>query len=279
MDLVHTIADLRRALAGPQRTAFVPTMGNLHAGHIGLLRIAREHGQRTVASLFVNRLQFAPNEDFERYPRTLAHDCEQLAAAGCDLVFAPTESELYPEPQTFKVAPPAALADILEGQFRPGFFVGVCTVVLKLLACVQPAVAVFGKKDYQQLLLLRAMVRQFALPIEVIGGETVRADDGLALSSRNGYLSAAERSEALALVAALGAMAAAVKGGDHALPALEATALDGLRTRGWQPEYLSVRRRSDLQPPSAAQLAAGEPLVALGAARLGTTRLIDNLEF
>ena len=279
MELVHTVADLRRALAGPLRTAFMPTMGNLHAGHIELLRIARRHGQRTVASLFVNRLQFAPNEDFERYPRTLARDCEQLATAGCDLVFAPAESELYPEEQTFKVAPPAALADILEGQFRPGFFVGVCTVVLKLLACVQPAVAVFGKKDYQQLLLLRAMVRQFALPIEVIGGETVRADDGLALSSRNGYLSAAERSEALALVAALRALATAVKGGNHALPALEAAALDGLRARGWAPDYLSVRRRSDLQPPSAAQLAAGEPLVVLGAARLGATRLIDNLEF
>ena len=279
MDVVHTIADLRRALADPLRTAFVPTMGHLHAGHVELLRIAREHGRRTVASIFVNRLQFAPNEDFERYPRTLARDCEQLAVAGCDLVFAPDEAELYPEPQTFKVAPPAVLADILEGHFRPGFFIGVCTVVLKLLACVQPAVAVFGKKDYQQLLLLHAMVRQFALPIEVIGCETVRAADGLALSSRNGYLSAAERSEALALVAALRGLATAVKGGDHALPALETAALEGLRTRGWLPDYLSVRRRSDLQPPTAAQLAAGEPLVVLGAARLGATRLIDNLEF
>jgi len=279
MQVVHSIADLRRALAGSTRTAFVATMGNLHAGHIDLMRIAREHGQRTVASIFVNRLQFAPHEDFDRYPRTLAHDCEQLAAAGCDLVFAPDEAELYPEPQTFKVAPPAALADILEGHFRPGFFVGVCTVVLKLLACVQPDVAVFGKKDYQQLMVLRAMVRQFALPIEVVGGETVRADDGLALSSRNGYLSAAERAEALALIAALRGLAAAVRGGGQDPPALEATALDSLRARGWRPDYLSVRRRTDLQPPSAAQLSAGEPLVALGAARLGTTRLIDNIEF
>ena len=279
MQVIHTLAALRGALAGNTRTAFVPTMGNLHAGHLDLLRLAREHGQRTVASIFVNRLQFAPHEDFERYPRTLARDCEQLAAAGCDCVFAPDEAELYPEPQTFKVAPQPELADILEGHFRPGFFVGVCTVVLKLLACVQPDVAVFGKKDYQQLLVLRAMVRQFALPIEVVGGETVRADDGLALSSRNGYLSAAERNEALALSTALRGLAAAVRGGNHDLPSLEAAALDTLRVRGWVPDYLSVRRRSDLQAPSGAQLAADEPLVALGAARLGTTRLIDNLEF
>ena len=279
MQVIHTLAELRGALAGNTRTAFVPTMGNLHAGHLDLLRLAREHGQRTVASIFVNRMQFAPHEDFERYPRTLARDCEQLAAAGCDCVFAPDEAELYPEPQTFKVAPQPELADILEGHFRPGFFVGVCTVVLKLLACVQPDVAVFGKKDYQQLLVLRAMVRQFALPIEVVGAETVRAEDGLALSSRNGYLSAAERNEALALSTALRGLAAAVRGGNHDLPSLEAAALDTLRVRGWVPDYLSVRRRSDLQAPSGAQLAADEPLVALGAARLGTTRLIDNLEF
>ena len=265
MDVVHTIADLRRALADPLRTAFVPTMGNLHAGHIDLLRIAREHGRRTVASIFVNRLQFAPHEDFERYPRTLARDCEQLAAAGCDLVFAPIESELYPEPQTFKVAPPAALGDILEGRFRPGFFIGVCTVVLKLLACVQPAVAVFGKKDYQQLLVLRAMVRQFALPIEVIGGETVRADDGLALSSRNGYLSAAERSEALALVAALRGLAAAVKGGNHALPALQAAALDGLRAR----LVARLPLRAPAQRPAAADRRTTRGRRAAGGARRG----------
>ena len=279
MQVVHTIADLRHALAGRTRTAFVPTMGNLHAGHLDLLRLAHEHGQRTLASIFVNRLQFAPHEDFDRYPRTLARDCEQLAAAGCDCVFAPDEAELYPEPQTFKVAPQPELADILEGHFRPGFFVGVCTVVLKLFCCVQPDVAVFGKKDYQQLLVLRAMARQFALPIEVVGGETVRADDGLALSSRNCYLSVAERSQALELVAALRGLAGAVHSGAHDLPALEAAALDDLRARGWQPDYLSVRRRSDLQPPSGPQFAVGEPLVALGAARLGTTRLIDNIEF
>lgn len=280
MQIVHTIADLRRALAGSTRTVFVPTMGNLHAGHIELVRIARGHGERTVASIFVNRLQFAPHEDFDRYPRTLARDCEQLDRAGCDLVFAPDEAELYPEAQSFKIAPPAALADILEGQCRPGFFVGVCTVVLKLFACVQPDVSVFGKKDYQQLMVLRAMVHQFALPIDIIGGETVRADDGLALSSRNGYLSQAERGEAVALIAALRGLAAAVRTGQHDLEAAQRSAHSALQARGWQPDYLSVRRRSDLQPPTAAQLAAGrEPLVALGAARLGSTRLIDNLEF
>lgn len=279
MQVVHTIADLRRALARGPRTALVPTMGNLHAGHLDLVRVARERAERTVASIFVNRLQFAPHEDFDCYPRTLAADTEQLAAAGCDVVFAPDEAELYPEPQVFKVAPPAALADMLEGHFRPGFFVGVCSVVLKLFNCVQPQIAVFGKKDYQQWLVLRAMVRQFALPIEVIGSETIRAADGLALSSRNGYLSAGERSEALALPSALRGLADAVRGDAQDLPALEAAALEGLRARGWLPDYLSLRRRSDLQVPSAAQLEAGEPLVALGAARLGTTRLIDNLEF
>jgi pantoate--beta-alanine ligase len=279
MHVVHTIAELRHALAGSTRTAFVPTMGNLHAGHLELMRIARSHGHRAVASIFVNRLQFAPHEDFERYPRTLSSDCEQLDRAGCDLVFAPDEAQLYPEAQTFKVAPAPALADILEGQFRPGFFVGVCTVVLKLFACVQPRWAVFGKKDYQQWMVMHAMVRQFALPIEIVGGETVRADDGLALSSRNTYLSPVERGQALELVAALRGLATAVRGGHHDLGAIEARASETLRAQGWQPDYVCVRRRIDLQPPTAAQLADGEPLVALGAAKLGTTRLIDNLEF
>src|SRR5204863_2711814 len=185
-----TVAELRDALAGA-RCSFVPTMGNLHEGHLSLMRQACTLGRPAVASVFVNRLQFAPHEDFDRYPRTLQRDCELLDAAGCDLVFAPDERELYPEPQGVKVVPPPELADILEGQFRPGFFTGVCTVVAKLFAIVQPKVTVFGKKDYQQLLLIRTMVRQLALPIEIVAGETSRADDGLALSSRNGYLSAA----------------------------------------------------------------------------------------
>jgi pantoate--beta-alanine ligase len=278
MHVIHTLAELRQALAGQPRTAFVPTMGNLHEGHLSLTRQAAGLGAPVVASIFVNRLQFLPHEDFDRYPRTLARDVELLAGAGCGLVFAPDEHELYPEPQGFKVAPPAALADILEGEFRPGFFTGVCTVVLKLLQCVQPAVAVFGRKDYQQLAVVSAMARQFALPTRIVAGDTVRADDGLALSSRNGFLSPAERAEAPALHRALTELAASARSAGAPLPALEAAAMQALRQRGWAPDYLTLRRRADLLPPTDAQRAVGEPLVVLGAARLGATRLIDNLE-
>ncbi|AGU51325.1 pantoate--beta-alanine ligase PanC [Variovorax paradoxus B4] len=273
MYIAHTIAELRDHLAAFKRPAFVPTMGNLHEGHLALIRQARPLGDITVASIFVNRLQFLPHEDFDTYPRTWDSDCEKLRTAGCDVLFAPDEKALYPEPQTCKVHPDPALADILEGHFRPGFFVGVCTVVMKLFQCVQPRVAVFGKKDYQQLMMIRHMVRQFALPIEIVGSETFRADDGLALSSRNGYLSEAERTEAVQLSKALKAMAEAVQAGERDLAAIEAWAMQALAQRGWQPDYLVLRRRSDLQAPS-----AGEPLVALAAARLGGTRLIDNLE-
>jgi pantoate--beta-alanine ligase len=279
MQVIHTIAGLRAALAGQSRTAFVPTMGNLHEGHLALVREARRHGGPVVASIFVNRLQFLPHEDFDRYPRTLARDCELLEGAGCDIVFAPDEAELYPEPQTFKVTPPAALADLLEGEFRPGFFTGVCTVVMKLFQCVQPAVAVFGQKDYQQLLVLRHMAAQFALPVTIVGLPTVRAEDGLALSSRNGYLGADERAEAVALSRALHAAALAMKAGATEVAAVEQAQLDALAARGWKPDYLTVRRRHDLLAPTAADLASRAPLVVLGAARLGATRLIDNLEF
>lgn len=278
MQVIHTIAELRQALAGQQRTVFVPTMGNLHEGHLSLVHDAATRGGPVVASIFVNRLQFLPHEDFDRYPRTLARDTELLAGAGCDIVFAPDEAELYPEPQAFKVTPPAALADILEGEFRPGFFTGVCTVVMKLFQCVQPAVAVFGQKDYQQLKVLKAMARQFALPVEVLGSATVRADDGLALSSRNGYLAAPERAEAVALSRALQQLAAAGREGTHGLAELEHAAAEQLRQRGWAPDYLTLRRRSDLLHPTQTQRLGGEPLVALGAARIGQTRLIDNLE-
>ncbi len=273
MRVVHTIADLRHALAGATAPAFVPTMGNLHEGHFALVRQARELGGPVVVSIFVNRLQFAPHEDFDRYPRTLERDCEQLKTTGCNLVFAPLEAELYPRPQTYKVQPPAALADILEGAVRPGFFVGVCTVVMKLFQCVQPRVAIFGKKDYQQFLVLRGMVEQFALPVEVVPGETARAADGLALSSRNGYLSEAERAEAPQLARALRGVQAALKAGERDLAAIEARAMEVLRSRGWAPDYVALRRRSDLQAPT-----GSEPLVVLAAARLGKTRLIDNLE-
>ncbi|HET7793158.1 MAG TPA: pantoate--beta-alanine ligase, partial [Rhizobacter sp.] len=215
MQILHTIADLRAALPGPQACAFVPTMGNLHEGHLALVRQAKQHGLPVVASIFVNRLQFAPHEDFDRYPRTLQRDAELLAGAGCDFVFAPDEREMYPQPQAFKVQPDPALAEILEGHFRPGFFTGVSTVVMKLFTIVQPAVAVFGKKDYQQLMVIRNMVRELAMPIEIIGCDTVRAPDGLALSSRNGYLGSDERAEAPRLHRQLAAIAESVRAGRH----------------------------------------------------------------
>jgi pantoate--beta-alanine ligase len=274
MQIAHSIEELRSILAHYRKPAFVPTMGNLHEGHLALVAQAKPLGDATVASIFVNRLQFLPHEDFDSYPRTWESDCAKLEAAGCDVLFAPNEKQLYPEPQTYKVHPPAELADILEGQFRPGFFVGVSTVVMKLFSCVRPGVAVFGKKDYQQLMVIRGMVRQFALPIEIVAGETQRADDGLALSSRNGYLSSTERQEAVQLSLALKRMAAQAQASIANIPAIEAEAMDALRSRGWKPDYMTVRRRSDLQAP-----AAGDALVALGAAKLGNTRLIDNLEF
>ncbi|WP_374671527.1 pantoate--beta-alanine ligase [Acidovorax temperans] len=286
MLITHTIDELRQALAPYRRPAFVPTMGNLHEGHISLVSQAKPLGDVTVASIFVNRLQFLPHEDFDSYPRTWEADCAALQAAGCDVLFAPREADLYPQPQTFKVHPDAALADLLEGHFRPGFFTGVATVVMKLFACVlgqTGGVAVFGKKDYQQLMVIRQMVQQFALPITIVAGDTARAPDGLALSSRNGYLSLQERQEAVALSQALQHLSErwlqALQQSDLTAPphALEAQAMDVLRARGWQPDYLTVRRRADLQPATAHD--GPGTLVALGAARLGSTRLIDNLEF
>jgi pantoate--beta-alanine ligase len=273
MQIVHTLPALADALKPYRHPAVVPTMGNLHEGHLALVRQAKPLGDVTVATIFVNRLQFGPQDDFDTYPRTLAADCAQLEAAGCDLVFAPTEQEFYPEPQLFRIAPPPALTDMLEGQFRPGFFAGVCTVVLKLLSCTQARSAVFGKKDYQQLMVIRQMVRQFNLPIDIVGGETRRAADGLAMSSRNGYLSAAERVQAAELHASLQSVAQAVRAGNADFARLEAQAMDSLRQRGWQPDYVALRRQSDLQLPQ-----ADDALVVLAAARLGNTRLIDNLE-
>ena len=282
MQIVHTFADLREQLRGFKRPAFVPTMGNLHDGHIALVKQARTLGDVTVSSIFVNRLQFAPNEDFDSYPRTLDADAQRLEAAGCNLLFAPREKELYPQPQTYKVHPASELSDILEGHFRPGFFIGVSTVVLKLFSCVfagmPEGVAAFGKKDYQQVLVVQRMVQQLALPIEIIAGETQRAADGLALSSRNSYLSTTERAEAVQLLIALKALGQAAKGARLAqLPELEAAAMQTLARRGWKPDYLTVRRRSDLLLPQSEALAS-DPLVVLGAAKLGMTRLIDNIE-
>ena len=277
MEIIHTIAELRDHLAAFRHPAVVPTMGNLHAGHLALVRQAKPLGDVTVSTIFVNRLQFAPHEDFDTYPRTLDADCEQLQAAGCDVVFAPKETEMYPHPQSFKVHPPTELADILEGHFRPGFFIGVCTVVLKLLSLTQARTALFGKKDYQQLMVIRNMVKQFAMPIDIVGGETQRSDDGLALSSRNGYLSEAERAQAVQLSTTLKTVAKALRA-ESSLDAaninrLASHAMQTLSNAGWRPDYVAVRRQADLQMPH-----TGDALVVLAAARLGATRLIDNLE-
>jgi pantoate--beta-alanine ligase len=278
MKIISTIEELRDQLRGQLRTAFVPTMGNLHEGHLSLMRIARKHGDPVVASIFVNRLQFGPNEDFDKYPRTFQADAEKLEKEGVYVLFAPTEKDLYPEPQEYRVQPPDNLGNILEGEFRPGFFNGVCTVVTKLFSCVQPRVAVFGKKDYQQLMIIRNMARQFAMPTEIIGAETWRAEDGLALSSRNGYLSNEERAEAPFLIQTLQTVAEQARGLDSDLLALEHDAMARLAARGWKPDYVSIRKRMNLQAPTQDEYAAGEPLVVLSAAKLGNTRLIDNLE-
>lgn len=265
MQIVAEIAALRRALVAAGPVAFVPTMGNLHEGHLALVRLARRSAPRVVVSIFVNRLQFLPGEDYEHYPRTFERDCRLLEVEGVDVVFAPDEKELYPQPQAYFVQPPP-MANELEGRFRPGFFQGVATVVLKLFNCVQPAYALFGKKDYQQLLVVRGMVEQLDLPVGIVAGETVREPDGLAMSSRNGYLSATERAEAPRLYRMLQRVAAG-------MPSAEA--VRELAAAGWRPDYVEVRRRSDLALPGAGD----KERVVLAAARLGPTRLIDNLEF
>ena len=270
MHIVRDIASLRKT-RGPGSLAFVPTMGGLHEGHLSLMRMARERAMRVAVSIYVNRMQFTPGEDFERYPRSLERDCEKLEREGVDLVFAPDEREIYPEPQRYIVAPPP-IADELEGKFRPRFFNGVATVVLKLFNCVQPSIAVFGKKDYQQLVIVRGMVRQFDLPIEIVAGETVREPDGLAMSSRNAYLSAAERAEAPSLYRALKHIRDRLAAGERDTGALETEAVRSLTASGWKPDYVELRERHTLAVPGAAD----RDLVILGAARLGETRLIDN---
>jgi pantoate--beta-alanine ligase len=264
MQILRDIPGLRRVL--PDDLAFVPTMGNLHAGHLSLVRIARKSAARVVVSIFVNRLQFLPEEDFERYPRTFEADCRMLEAEGVEFLFAPDETVLYPQPQQVRVRA-GRLGDELEGKFRPGFFDGVATVVLKLFNCVQPRAAVFGKKDYQQLMVVRALARQLDLPLDIVAGETVREADGLAMSSRNAYLTAAERAEAPRLSRVLREVAEG-----RLTPG---QALDQLQKSGWKPDYVEVRRRRDLALPERGD----RELVVLAAARLGHTRLIDNLEF
>jgi pantoate--beta-alanine ligase len=277
MKICHTGADLHRELARARRVAFVPTMGNLHEGHLALARLAREHGDAVVASIFVNRLQFGPNEDFDRYPRTMEKDREGLERTGVDVLFAPNEQEMYPVPQLYRVHPPP-LGDELEGAFRPGFFDGVCTVVLKLFNLVRPQVAVFGKKDRQQLKIVRGMVQQFNLPIEIVAGETVRAGDGLALSSRNGYLSPAERAEAPRLHRVLRGIADAIAAGRRDYANLEADGRAELARHGWQVDYVAVRHGLGLRIPHPEAFDHPNLLIVLGAAKLGTTRLIDNVD-
>lgn len=274
MQIHTTVESLRAARRDAGRVAFVPTMGNLHEGHITLMRQAGERADAVIASIFVNRLQFGPSEDFDKYPRTLQADCEKLEAAGVAHLFAPDEQVMYPKRQNYHVEPDGAQVSVLEGAFRPGHFRGVATVVLKLLNIVQPDLALFGKKDYQQLMVLRNMVEQLAIPVEVLPGETVRAEDGLALSSRNRYLSADERREAIRLYHCLRHIRETIRAGEQDYPRLERAAMTELATHGWQPDYVSVRRRRDLQEPAT----PGDALVVLGAAKLGATRLIDNLE-
>ena len=282
MKIIRHIHELRDHLRGQNRAAFVPTMGNLHEGHLSLMRLARQYGDPVVASIFVNRLQFGPHEDFDKYPRTFEADIEKLEKEGVYILFAPTEKDLYPEPQDYRVDPPKDLGDILEGEFRPGFFKGVCTVVLKLFSCVQPNAAVFGKKDYQQLMIIRRMARQFALPVEIIPAQTIRDADGLALSSRNGYLTSDERIEAAELYKILQQMQESIhlaqNPSQQILKNIEQAAKELIRARGWQPDYLAIRQQHNLLEPTPEQLAQNVPLVILAAAKLGKTRLIDNLE-
>jgi pantoate--beta-alanine ligase len=273
MDIVTSVTALRERLQREPNNVFVPTMGNLHEGHIDLIRVGKPKAACTVVSIFVNRLQFGPKEDFERYPRTFQSDCDKLRGAGVDVVFAPDEKEIYPEPQTFTVEP-SDLQHILDGAFRPGHFRGVATVVLKLFNMVMPHAAIFGKKDYQQYLVLRDMVRQLALPVEIIPAETVRAADGLALSSRNGYLSTAERAEAPRLYSLLREASERIAEGEANFQRIELDCMAQLAQNGWAPQYISVRRRADLQPPAPGT----HELVVLAAAYLGKTRLIDNIE-
>ncbi|MGF6606742.1 pantoate--beta-alanine ligase [Paraburkholderia sp. WSM4175] len=277
MKLIRSIDELRAQLRGQNRTAFVPTMGNLHEGHLSLIRLARQHGDPVVTSIFVNPLQFGPGEDFERYPRTLDADIEKLQKENVYVVFAPTEHDLYPQLQEYRVQPPGGMGDMLEGEFRPGFFQGVCTVVMKLMLCAQPRVAVFGKKDYQQLMIVREMCKQFAMPTDVVAGETIRDCDGLALSSRNRFLTPAERVEAPMLHRLLNLIRDRILSGDKDIQGIERRAFSTLVDRGWQPDYISVRKQVNLRSPAAQEVDAGK-LVVVAAARLGNTRLIDNLE-
>lgn len=273
MQIITSADELRQRLSNEASVSFVPTMGNLHAGHIHLVELAKQHGQCVVVSIFVNPLQFGANEDLASYPRTFDADCAKLQLAGADIVFAPTEKEMYPVAQTVMIDPPI-IANELCGAARPGHFRGVATVVLKLFNLVQPQVAVFGKKDFQQLFIIQDMVRQLNLPIRIVAGETMREADGLAMSSRNGYLTAAQRQQAPQLYQALQQAAKSVMAREDCRT-IEAQSSRHLEQSGWVVDYVSIRSAVTLTPASIQD----HDLVVLGAARLGTTRLIDNIEF
>jgi len=274
LETVHTISALQSALKKKQRIAFVPTMGNLHEGHLALVNKAKNNADCVVVSIFVNPLQFLPSEDFNQYPRSLTADCELLHDLGTNIVFAPDNKTLFPIEQEVKVHLPP-VADILEGKFRPGFFHGVATIVLKLFNIIQPDIAVFGKKDYQQLHMIRLMVQQFNFPIRILDEEIVRAPDGLALSSRNQYLNKSHRSEAKNLYQTLKNTVSEIKKGQKKFSLLEEKTINTLSKRGWQVDYVSIHNQRTLLPAQ-----ANDPeLVILAAAKIGNTRLIDNVEF
>jgi len=272
MQVINTVSELRKLLKNQSSIGFVPTMGNLHAGHLHLVEIAKQHAECVVVSIFVNPLQFGPNEDLASYPRTLDADCAKLEATAADIVFAPSANEMFPEIQTMTITPPP-IARELCGASRPGHFAGVATVVMKLFNMVQPQIAIFGKKDFQQLFIVKEMIKQFNLPIEIIAGETVREVDGLAMSSRNSYLSTQERASATQLNKALETIVDAIKNGSKAFSSLEASAIQQLNQAGWQVDYIAVRSAKSLLIPKENE----HELVVLGAAKIGTTRLIDNL--
>jgi pantoate--beta-alanine ligase len=274
MHVVSTVTELRQRLDKQKSVAFVPTMGNLHAGHLHLVELAKQQAKCVVVSIFVNPLQFGANEDLANYPRTLEEDCEKLKLAGVDVVFTPTVETMYPTEQTILVEPPA-IANDLCGASRPGHFRGVATVVLKLFNMVRPNVAVFGKKDFQQLFIIREMVKQLNLPIEIVAGETMREPDGLAMSSRNGYLLPGQRVEAQRLHRALQQVVDAIQGGNTDFPALESQTTQYLTQLGWVVDYMAVRSSLTLLPANADD----SRLVVLGAAKQGRTRLIDNIDF
>lgn len=282
MQIIHTVTELRNVLKPESSIALVPTMGNLHAGHIHLVELAKQHAQCVVVSIFVNPLQFGPTEDLANYPRTLDADCEKLKAAGASIVFAPAVKEMYPDfnaelndlGQTMVITSPP-IAKELCGATRHGHFDGVATVVMKLFNIVMPQVAVFGKKDFQQLFIIRELVRQFNLPIKIIAGDTVREPSGLAMSSRNGYLTLAQKTDATQLNACLKHIVAKIQQGNTHFTQLEQSATQELNNKGWLTDYISIRSARTLLPASEHD----SHLVVLAAAKIGNTRLIDNIEF